>query len=164
MGQNFCALETYSPAVSAFGDPIFCFRTENRGKEPTKEALPLWNLQMFALFDGTNFKFAPPTRNQYHKTRFLSAAAPKVNDNRAKKGASALFIFLPAYHLYTLVAFAIEVLGWVAYLGVGGGSKAGEGVSRPRVSLPPPWRVFLPHLSARAERWGLRSKRTHREI
>jgi len=55
---------------------------------------------------------------------------------------------------------AIEALGWVGYLGVGGGSKAGEGVSSSQVSLPPPWCIFLHTFSVQAEKVCLRSKKT----
>jgi len=100
----------------AFGDPIFCFRTENRGKEPTKEALPLWNLRMFALPAGTSVKFASPAGNPFFSPRFPSAAAPIVRHNKAKKGASALFI-LQSYRLYLFAAFAIEALAASVALG-----------------------------------------------
>jgi len=89
---------------------------------------------MFALLDGSHFDSAPPARNRYHKARLHSAAAPIVNDEKAKKGASALFI-LQLYCLYLFAAFAIEAPRSVAPLG--GEDSKGEGVS------PPLWRVFF---------------------
>jgi len=115
------------------------------------------NLQMFALLDGSHFDSAPPARNRYHKARLHSAAAPIVNDEKAKKGASALFI-LQLYCLYLFAAFAIEAPRSVAPLG--GEDSKGEGVS------PPLWRVFFlwyalhtTIFSARAEKSGLRSNK-----